>query len=108
VFIPGPLDIGRAVNRAATALHERRRDLNVSLFIAHTVPLESEAISAPIDLLAIRADSPRAANTACRFAPGRFESSPRPIVSEADNQHSGTELRMAGLTWSNIKTQALT
>jgi hypothetical protein len=47
-----PPDIGRAVNRAATALHERRRHLNVSRFIAHTGPLESEAISAPIDLLA--------------------------------------------------------
>jgi hypothetical protein len=56
-----PPEIGRAINRAATGLCERRRNLDVSRFFALTVPLESAAISAPIVLLVVRADSPGAA-----------------------------------------------
>ena len=55
-----PPEIGRAVNRAATALHERRRDLDTSKLLAYTAALESVAIDEPIDLLAIRAASPGA------------------------------------------------
>jgi hypothetical protein len=92
--ILAPPEIGRGVNRVAIGLHERRRDLDAAQFFAHTVPLKSEAISAPIDLLVVRADSPGAAITERRFAPGRFESSPRPNVPEADNQHPGTDFNV--------------
>ena len=52
-----PPEIGRAVNRAATALYERRRDLDTSKLLAYTAAL---AIDEPIELLVIRAASPGA------------------------------------------------
>ena len=55
-----PPEIGRAVNRAATALYERRRDLDTSKILAYTAALESVAIDVPIELLAIQAASPGA------------------------------------------------
>jgi hypothetical protein len=55
-----PPEIGRAVNRAATALYQRRRDLDPSKILAYTAALESVAIDEPIELLAVRATSPGA------------------------------------------------
>ena len=56
-----PPEIGRAVNYAAGGLYERRRNLETSKLVAYTVALESVALNAPIELLAVRAGSPGAA-----------------------------------------------
>ena len=56
----GPPEIGRAVDRAVLELQERRSDIEVWQFFTHGASLWSRAISAPINLLAIRAGSPGA------------------------------------------------